>query len=66
MDLISLIFALVIAGLLFWLAIWFLDWVGVPEPFNKVIKVVIGLFVFLYLAGILLGYAPHPRPFFLR
>ncbi len=49
--------ALVIAGLIFWLVIWFIGWVGVPEPFNKVIKVIIGLAVLIFLVNILLGLA---------
>lgn len=39
----SLLVTLVVAGLIFWLVWWFIDYVGVPEPFNKVIRVVIGL-----------------------
>lgn len=57
-SIIGLVISLVIAGLIFWLVIWVVDWVGVPEPFNKVIKVIIGLVVVLYLFGILTGFAP--------
>lgn len=60
MDLISFIVTLVILGLVFWLVIWFVDWIGLPEPFNKVIKVVVGLFFLLYLLGALLGGVPLP------
>lgn len=58
-SLFGLLVSLVIAGLIFWLVIWFVDYVGVPEPFNKVIKVVAGLFVLLYLVGVLTGYSPR-------
>lgn len=58
MDFIGLIVTLVILGLLFWLVLWFVDWVAVPQPFNKVIKVVLGLVVLIYLAGLLLGHIP--------
>ncbi len=50
----NFIISLVIAGLIFWLVIWFLRWVGVPEPFNKIIKVVLGLAVLIYLINALL------------
>ncbi len=53
-------------GLIFYLVIWFLDWVAVPEPFNKVIKVVVGLVVLIYLLSILAGAAPAPTHFFWR
>lgn len=61
MDLFSLIAALVIAGLIFWLVLWFVDFVGVPEPFNKVIKVVVGLAALLYLLGFLTGHVAPIR-----
>ncbi len=68
MDIIGLVVSLlviVILGLVFWLVIWLVDWIAVPEPFNKLIKAVIGIaIVALYLLDILLnviqGYAPHP------
>ena len=66
MNLIALLVTLIVLGLLFWLAIWLIDWIGLPEPFNKVIKVVIGLVVFLYLAGVLLGMTPMPHSVLLR
>lgn len=50
---ISTIVSLVVIGLVFWCVLWFVDWVGVPEPFNKVIKVVLGLFALLYVLGVL-------------
>ncbi len=66
MDLIGLLISLVVLGLIFYLVIWFLDWVAVPEPFNKVIKVVVGLVVLIYLLSILAGAAPAPTHFFWR
>ena len=59
----GLIITLIIAGLIFWLVLWFVDFVGVPEPFNKVIKVVLGIVALLYLLSVLTGYAP---PIFVR
>lgn len=58
--LLSLLVGLVIAGLIFWLVIWFVDYCAVPEPFNKVIKVICGLFVLVYLVNVLLGMSGHP------
>ena len=55
MDLISLIVTLVILGLIFWLVMWFINYVGVPEPFRKVIIVIVGLIVFLFVLNILLS-----------
>lgn len=58
-GLLSLLVTLVIVGLIFWLVIWFLGWVGVPEPFNKVIKVIVGLVCLVYLINVLLGISGH-------
>jgi ABC-type multidrug transport system permease subunit len=58
--LLSLLVKLVIVGLIFWLIWWFIDWVGVPEPFHKVLKVVIGLIVLVYLISLLLGLSGTP------
>jgi hypothetical protein len=59
-GLLSVVITLVILGLIFWLVIWFVDWAGVPQPFNKVIKVIVGLIVLIYLINVLLGLAGHP------
>lgn len=57
--LLSLLVSLVIAGLIFWLIWWFIGYVGIPEPFNKVIRVVIGLVAIVYLINILLSLGGH-------
>lgn len=59
-SLLSMIITLVVAGLIFWLVLWFVDYVGVPQPFNKVIKVVVGLVVFIFLVNLLLGLSGTP------
>ncbi len=54
-GILSLLVTLVIAGLIFWLVWWFIDYVGVPEPFNKVIRVIIGLAALIFLINLLMG-----------
>ena len=58
--LLSLLVQLVIAGLIFWLIWWFVDYVGIPEPFNKAIRVILGLVALVYLLNILLGLSGRP------
>jgi len=60
MSALSLLINLIIIGLIFWLVLWFVDWVGLPEPFNKVVKVVLGLIVLLWLLGVLGGMMQLP------
>lgn len=54
-GLIGLLVWLVIMGLIFWLLWWFIGYVGLPEPFNKVARVIVGLVAFIILIYLLLG-----------
>lgn len=54
-GLIGLLIELVIIGLVFYLIWWFVGYVGVPEPFNKVIRVIIGLIALIVLLNLILG-----------
>jgi hypothetical protein len=58
--LLSLLITLVIGGLIFWLIWWFLGYVGIPEPFNKVARVLVGSFALIFLINILLSFTGHP------
>jgi len=46
---------LVVGALIFWLILWFVRYVGIPEPFNKVIRVVVGLVALIFLINFLLS-----------
>ena len=59
-GLVHLVIYLVIAGLIFWLIWWFIGFVGIPEPFNKVLRVIVGAVAMLLLINLLLGVAGHP------
>lgn len=56
----SLIVYLVIVGLIFWCIWWFLSYVGVPEPFNKVLRVILGLLALVIVVNLLLGLIGSP------
>ena len=45
---------LVIVGLILWLFWWLIDYVGLPQPFNKVAKVIVALIGVLMLVNALL------------
>ena len=62
---VQLIFYLIIAGVIFWLLSFAIDYVGVPEPFRKVARVVLVLLAVFVVIGILLnlvGGQPLFRP----
>jgi hypothetical protein len=51
---------LIIAGVIYWLVNWAIAKIGVPEPFNKVLQVVIVLAVVILLINALLTLVGHP------
>ena len=57
---IHLIVYLVIVGLIFWCVWWFIGYVGIPEPFNKVIRVILGLLALILVVNLLLGLVGSP------
>jgi hypothetical protein len=56
----ELVIYLVVVGLIFWVIWWFLGYVGVPEPFNKVIRVILGLVALIIVINLLLGLIGNP------
>lgn len=60
-GLITLLIYVIVLGLIFWLIWWLIGYVGIPEPFNKVIRVIVGLIAFIIVLYILLGLLP-PLP----
>jgi hypothetical protein len=59
-GILSFVITLLVMGLIFWLVIWLIDWIAVPEPFNKVIKAVVGIALIIYLVSMLGGFTPMP------
>lgn len=52
----SLIY-LVIIGFILWILVWTIDWLGAPQPFNKILKGVIILVGLIFLINFLLRLA---------
>ena len=59
-GLLSLLVTLVIVGLILWLCWWFISYIGLPEPFNKVARVLIALVALVFLINLLLGFLGTP------
>lgn len=51
---------LIVVGLVFWLLWWLVEYVGLPQPFDKVARVVLAVAAVFVLIGMLLGLAGHP------
>jgi uncharacterized membrane protein YtjA (UPF0391 family) len=58
--LLSLLVYLVIGGLIFYLVWWFLGYIGLPEPFAKVAKVIVGLAALIFLINLLMSLTGTP------
>jgi hypothetical protein len=58
--LLSVLVLLVIGGLICWLLWWFIGYVGIPEPFNKVARVIVALVAVVFLINLLLTLGGHP------
>jgi len=48
---------LIVAGLIFWLLFWLINYVGLPEPFNKLARVILAVAAVIICIVILLGLA---------
>ena len=59
-GLMGLLVTLVVAGLIFWLLFWFIGFVGLPEPFNKVALVILALCAVIFLIDLLMRVGGHP------
>lgn len=53
--LVSLVIYVIVGGLVFYLLWWLVGYVGLPEPFNKVARVIIAVVAVLFLIMVLLS-----------
>ncbi len=62
---VTVIVYMIVAGLVFWLLWWLVNYIAPPEPFRKVANVVLAILAVLVIIGILLtfvGGQPIFRP----
>ncbi len=59
-DLIHTMIMVIVFGIIFWLLWWLIAYCGIPEPFNKVARVILALCAVLLLINCLLSLAGHP------
>jgi hypothetical protein len=61
---ITVVIYLVVAGLIFWLLWWLVNYIAPPEPFRKVANVILAVAGVLVVCGILLSLVGGPGPIF--
>lgn len=54
-NLIDIIIWLLIAGVIYWLGLWLVGQIGPPEPFNKIIRIILAVIVFVIVLNALLS-----------
>jgi len=54
-GMVQLVITLIVAGLIFWLLWWLIQYCGIPEPFNKVARVILAILAVLVIIGVLLS-----------
>lgn len=59
-GLLNFVVYIMVVGLIFWLLWWLIAYVGLPEPFAKVAKIVLAVFAVLICINILLGMIGTP------
>lgn len=59
-SLLHFVILIVVLGLVFWLVWWFIGYVGLPEPFNKVARVIVALVALVVVIDLLLGFIGGP------
>lgn len=59
-DVVNLIVWLIVAGVIFFLVSWLVDYVKVPEPFNRVIKIIMAVAAVLLVINALLALTGNP------
>lgn len=52
--LLSLLILIIVAGLIFYLLWWLIGYCGLPEPFNKVARVILAIVAVIFLINVLL------------
>jgi len=54
-GLVGLLVTIIVLGLVFYLLWWLVGYIGLPAPFDKVARVLIGLFAVILIIGLLFG-----------
>lgn len=57
---ISAVIWIICLGVVFWLLNWLIDYVSVPEPFAKIVRIILAVAAVILLINVILSIAGHP------
>jgi hypothetical protein len=55
-TLLTILLQLVVVGLVCYLLWWLIGYIGLPEPFDKVARVIIAVVAVIFIIGLITGY----------
>lgn len=58
-SLVSLLISILAVGLICWLLLWLISYIGVPDPFAKVARAIVAVIAVIFLINIILGLSGH-------
>jgi len=58
-SLLALLITVIVVGAVFYLIWWLIGYLGLPQPFDKVARVIVALIAVIYLLAMLTGSAPR-------
>lgn len=59
-GLVNAVVWIIVVGLVVWLLWWLIGYVGLPEPFNKVARVIVAIIAVVLLINALMALVGHP------
>ncbi len=59
-DLTSAVLTIIVVGLVFYLLVWLIGYIALPEPFSKIAKVILAVAAVFFLINVLLGLVGEP------
>jgi SNF family Na+-dependent transporter len=59
-DIVRAIVWVVVAGVVFWLLTWLIDYAGLKEPFNRVAKIMLAILAVVFLINIIMMVMGRP------
>lgn len=59
-DLVNAVVWIIVAGIIFWLLTFLIDYLKIPEPFNRVARVILIVVAVLFLINLLLMLVGKP------
>lgn len=59
-SLFHILISLIVIGMVCWLIWWLIGYIGLPEPFNKIARVIVAVVAVLFLINLVLGLGGTP------